>query len=65
MLPLYRTVEHFAPTLIVDEALRWLAGVKDEPFVLFVWFHAPHEIVAVPEEWARKYKDVEDATKAR
>jgi arylsulfatase A len=46
-------------TLIVDEALRWLGTVKDDPFALFVWFHAPHEPIAAPEEWLRKYSTQE------
>lgn len=42
--------------LIADEALGWLKGVKkDEPFLLSAWFHAPHEPVAVSEEWAKRY----------
>src|SRR5262245_8162959 len=38
-------------TLIVDEALRFLDATRDQPFALFVWFHAPHEPVATPAEW--------------
>ena len=48
-------------TLIVDEALTWLkSGKSDQPFMLFVWFHAPHEIVATPEEWTKLYADIDD-----
>lgn len=50
-------------TLIVDEAIRWLGSIKDEPFVLFVWFHAPHEPVATPEAWTKKYSDIKEPTK--
>ena len=39
------------PTLVVDEAIRFIAGAGDRPFALFVTFHAPHEQVAAPEEY--------------
>jgi arylsulfatase A len=46
--------------LIVDEALEWLkAGKPEQPFVLFVWFHAPHEPVAVSEVWTKPYAELE------
>lgn len=50
-------------TLIVDEAIRFLSAGKGEPFLLFAWFHAPHEPVAVPAADADLYKDVDDPTK--
>jgi arylsulfatase A len=50
-------------TLIVDEAVRFLDATKDQPFALFVWFHAPHEPVATPEEWKNLYRDEPDETK--
>jgi arylsulfatase A len=51
-------------TIIVDEALTWLkSGKVDQPFLLFVWFHAPHEIVATPEEWTKLYARIDDPTK--
>jgi arylsulfatase A len=50
-------------TLIMDEAVRFLRGVGDQPFFLCVWFHAPHEIVATPEAFTRRYADIEDPTK--
>jgi arylsulfatase A len=46
--------------LIADEAIRWLDDRKaDEPFVLFVWFHAPHEPVAVTPDWTAPYADAD------
>lgn len=37
-------------TLIVDEALDWLNRLPEgTPYFLNVWFHAPHEPIAVPE----------------
>lgn len=50
-------------TLIVDDALRFIAGAGDRPFALFVTFHAPHEQVAAPEEYTAMYADVDDPTK--
>jgi arylsulfatase A len=50
-------------TLIMDEAIRFLHAGKDQPFVLFVWFHAPHEPVATPEAFTRLYADIDDPTK--
>jgi arylsulfatase A len=50
-------------TLITDEALRFIDSTKSKPFALFVWYHAPHEPVAVPEKWTKPYAAVEDATK--
>jgi arylsulfatase len=49
-------------TLIVDEALTFLKGVKDQPFALFVCFHAPHEIVATPAEYENRYRGEADQT---
>jgi arylsulfatase A len=50
-------------TLIVDEAIRFLRSVQARPFLLFVWFHAPHEPVATPEQYTRLYASIDDPTK--
>lgn len=50
-------------TLIVDEALAFIAGAGQRPFALFVTFHAPHEQVAAPEKYTAMYADVGDPTK--
>jgi arylsulfatase A len=50
-------------TLIVDEALRFMDGTKDQPFFLAVWFHAPHEPVATPREYTSRYQRFDDETK--
>ncbi|MGL4555362.1 MAG: sulfatase family protein [Gemmataceae bacterium] len=45
--------------LIVREAVEWLDRLKPgEPFLLFVWFHAPHERVAVGPDWTAPYAAV-------
>lgn len=51
-------------TLIVDESLRWIKEAPDQPFALFAWFHAPHEPVAVTEEWSGRYPDVDTPNRA-
>jgi arylsulfatase A len=43
--------------LVVAEALRWLDGLKDEPFYLNLWFHEPHEPVAASQEFLALYPD--------
>jgi arylsulfatase A len=50
-------------TLIMDEGLKFLEGVADRPFALFLTFHAPHEIVAAPDDFTALYSDVPDETK--
>lgn len=43
--------------MIVDEAVAWLGRADRRPFCLFVWFHAPHEIIAVPDTAVEPYRD--------
>jgi arylsulfatase A len=52
-----------ATTLVVDEALRFIAAAGEQPFAVFVTFHAPHEIIAAPDEYTSLYADVADPTK--
>ena len=51
-----------ASTLVVDEAITFIKEKEDRPSFVYVAFHAPHEPVAVPPEWADKYKDEPDPT---
>jgi arylsulfatase A len=51
-----------ASTLVVDEAISFIKEAKDRPFFVYVAFHAPHEPVAVPQEWSDRYKDEPDPT---
>ncbi|MBN1420473.1 MAG: sulfatase-like hydrolase/transferase [Planctomycetes bacterium] len=49
-------LDGYSSDLIAGEAVRWLKGLDDgQPFFLFVSFHAPHEPVASPEAFVRKY----------
>jgi len=50
-------LEGHATTLVMDEALDWLKQRSDEePYFLNIWFHAPHEPVATPEEFRAPYR---------
>ena len=57
--------EGFSPTLVVDEALRWLDGRqgadKEKPFFLCVWFHNPHEPVATADDFVKLYPGTGEA----
>lgn len=57
-------MEGYSSTLIVDESLRFLKEVKDQPFALFIWFHSPHEPIATAPEYTEKYKKVENEKQA-
>ena len=52
-------LEGYSQTLIVDEAIRFLESIGPQPFLLFVWFHAPHEPVAAPEELTSTYDEAD------
>ncbi len=43
--------------LVVAEAIEWLRGVKDQPFLLNLWFHESHEPVAAAEEYLKLYPE--------
>lgn len=53
----------YSSALIVDEAIQFLDSVGDAPFVLFVWFHSPHEPVATAPAFQKRYDDEQDETK--
>ncbi len=57
-------LEGYSSALIVEEGIQWLRGVQDGPFMLFVWFHSPHEPVATDAEFVRLYAEEPDETKA-
>ena len=41
----------------VDLALKWMAKVKDKPFLAVVWFGSPHGPHQGGEEFLKQYKD--------
>ncbi len=55
----------YSSTIIVDEAVDWLnRSATASPFLLCVWFHAPHEVLATAPEFMKQYGDVQPAAKA-
>ncbi|MBI1760945.1 MAG: sulfatase-like hydrolase/transferase [Acidobacteria bacterium] len=56
----------YSSTLIVDEALEWLKQRKaDQPFFLYVPFHAPHELVASASTFFLEYAKGRSADEAQ
>ena len=48
--------------LVADEAIGWMnATATNQPFLLNVWFHEPHEPVASADEFLRLHAGVADA----
>ena len=43
--------------ITVDLALKWMAKVKDKPFLAVVWFGSPHGPHQGGEEFLKQYKD--------
>ena len=57
-------LDRHASQVVVDEGLSFIdAGPKDRPFLLCVWFHAPHERVDAPADFEARYAHVDDPTK--
>ncbi|MEX0725110.1 MAG: sulfatase-like hydrolase/transferase [Planctomycetaceae bacterium] len=58
----------YSSTIIVDEAVAWLKSRHErapkQPYLLCVWFHSPHEVIATAPEFTRRYADVMPAEKA-
>jgi len=49
-------LEGYSSTIIVDEAMKVLDRLDgDQPFALFVWFHAPHEPIATAKRFMDMY----------
>ena len=56
----------YSSTLIADEAIAWLKQRKaDQPFFLYVPFHAPHERIATASTFFLEYRDVKNADEAQ
>ena len=49
-----------ATTLVTDEAIRFIADSKTQPFFLYLAYHAPHETIETPEEWTKPYAHFAD-----
>ncbi len=50
----YRT-EHYAPTMIAQEMMRWLDNNDDGPFFLYYASVIPHLALQAPQEWVDQY----------
>src|SRR5579871_623283 len=53
----------FSTTILTDEAIRFVTENQSRPFFLNLWFHAPHEPVATPEDYQGMYSQFTDRTK--
>jgi arylsulfatase A len=51
-----------ASALVVDEAIGFIGKAGDEPFAVFVTFHAPHEQIETPAAYSSLYADIPDPT---
>ncbi|WP_445735283.1 sulfatase family protein [Mariniflexile sp.] len=51
-------MEGYSSQIVVDNAMRWLDRRKDKskPFFLVLWFHEPHQRLAQPEAFTKKYE---------
>ncbi|MEQ1862017.1 MAG: sulfatase-like hydrolase/transferase, partial [Chthoniobacteraceae bacterium] len=50
-------IEGYAAHIVADEALRWLAELRDKskPFFLYVCLHEPHEPIASDDKYSKLY----------
>ena len=54
-------IEGYASHIVADEAIRWLTEVRDpqQPFFLYVCFHAPHEPIASDPQYSSLYESAD------
>lgn len=57
-------LEGYSSTIIADEAIKLMQQWKEDPFAIFVWFHAPHEPIATAPEFVDLYGAVENKNRA-
>ncbi len=51
-----RTGKHYAPDLMIEEALSWVRENKDRPFFLYFATPVPHVALQVPEDSLAEYR---------
>ncbi|WP_445735284.1 sulfatase family protein [Mariniflexile sp.] len=51
-------IKGYSSQIVVDNAMEWLNSRKDKskPFLLVLWFHEPHQKLAQPESFTKKYE---------
>jgi arylsulfatase A len=56
-------LQGYSSQLIAQEAIDWLKNEwdREQPFCLFVWFHAPHEPIATGPEFMDMYEGHKEA----
>jgi len=56
-------LQGYSSQLIAQEAIDWLKNGwdREQPFCLFVWFHAPHEPIATGPEFMDMYEGHKEA----
>ena len=50
--------DHYSPTVITKEALKYLEEQKDGPFFLHLSLQIPHASLRALEEWKKKYRPI-------
>jgi arylsulfatase A len=55
-------MEGYSAELVVDEAMKWLADVRDKskPFFLAICTHEPHQIIETDPKFQKHYEKFED-----
>jgi len=54
----------YSSTIIINEAIEFIHRVYRQPFIVFIWFHTPHETIDTPDEFVDWYPDFADRTKS-
>jgi len=54
----------YSSTIIINEAIEFIHRVYRQPFIVFIWFHTPHETIATPDEFVDWYPGFADRTKS-
>ena len=57
--------EGYCTDVWFDEAMKFIEGKKDDPFLCYISSNAPHGPFNVPEEYYNQYKDEEQLTETQ
>ena len=61
---IWRTGEYF-PTLMVDEAAKFMESNRETPFFMYWAINLPHYPLQATEKWRRRYSDIKDEKRRR